>query len=212
MFNCTLLSRLIYSAFTVGLCTIILVSPNAARSQSATATLGGAVVNKQSAINDDAGVTVTDTAKAAAALQTMTTDNARTKPGGGQTRTAQTGLLEMEVMRLRSDVLEAIRRRDTRTLERLYTDDFTHTHAVGKVDGKAQRIAALVSGEPTIESATPDELRVRVYAPATAIATGRSTLSSADDGAASYRWTIVYVKHGGIWRIAASHASRVVSK
>lgn len=64
------------------------------------------------------------------------------------------------------------------------------------------RISALIAGEITIEVATPDEISVRAYGPATAIATGRSTIAPA-----TYRWTAVYVRRDGVWQVGASHAS-----
>lgn len=79
---------------------------------------------------------------------------------------------------LRREVTEAIRRRDRATLERLYADEFTHTHASGQVDGKAKRIAALVSGEPTIESAEASDVSIRTYGAQTAVVTGQSAIRS----------------------------------
>ncbi|MEJ7578392.1 MAG: nuclear transport factor 2 family protein [Pyrinomonadaceae bacterium] len=116
---------------------------------------------------------------------------------------------EKEIVALRSELAEAIRRRDTRALARIYADDFTHTHASGQVDDKTRRIAALVSGEPTIESATVDEMKIRIYNRTTAVVIGQSTISSPDGSPVKYRWTTVYVKRANRWQIIASHATRI---
>lgn len=125
--------------------------------------------------------------------------------------TKQVTLLKSEVMLLRSTLQTAIRRRDSATLERLYANDFSHTHAIGRVDDKATRIAALVNGGATIESVAPDEVAVRIYPPMAAVATGSSTLTGDDGKPVTYRWTTLYVKRAGRWHIAASHASRHVT-
>lgn len=116
-----------------------------------------------------------------------------------------------QITALRRELLEAIRKRDRKTLERLYVDDFTHTHAVGRVDDKSQRIAALVSGEPTIESAEVDDMSVRTYGGTTAIVIGQSTIKGQGEGQSPtrYRWITVYVKRAGRWQIAASQATRI---
>lgn len=116
-----------------------------------------------------------------------------------------------QITALRRELLEAIRKRDRKTLERLYADDFTHTHAVGRVDNKSQRIAALVSGEPTIESAEVDDVSVRTYGGTTAIVTGQSTIKRQGEGQSPtrYRWITVYVKSAGRWQLAASQATRI---
>lgn len=114
-------------------------------------------------------------------------------------------------MALRREVTEAIRARDRETLERIYADDFTHTHASGRVDNKRQRITALVSGEPTIESAEADDVNIRTYGATTAIITGQSTIRSQGENQSStrYRWIAVYVRRGSRWQLVASQATRI---
>lgn len=55
-------------------------------------------------------------------------------------KVSSTASLKAEIMKLRSTVQTAIERGDAATLRRLYADDFTHTHAIGKVDSKKQRL------------------------------------------------------------------------
>lgn len=114
-----------------------------------------------------------------------------------------------EIRDLRSKLIDAINNRDRKMLESLYADDFTHTHATGQVDGKAKRIGALLSGDATIESAEADEIKIRIYQIGTAVAVGQSTLKDAQQNPTEYRWTVVYVRIGRKWQIAASQATRL---
>jgi len=112
-----------------------------------------------------------------------------------------------EITALRQKLITAIKERNPKTLETLYADDFTHTHASGQVDDKQTRIAALVSGEMTIESAEVDEINIRFYGKTTAVAVGQSRIETT-----KYRWTLVYVKSKNRWQIAASQATRLAEK
>lgn len=108
-----------------------------------------------------------------------------------------------EINALRSNLLKAVEKGDRRTLEEIYADDFTHTHAVGQVDGKAKRLDAILAGGTTLETVQPDEIKIRFYNKNTAIAVGQSRLEDT-----VYRWTVVYVKKKNGWQIAASQATK----
>lgn len=125
-----------------------------------------------------------------------------------QAQTKNDKLIE-EINALRSNLIKTINKRDRQTLEEIYADDFTHTHASGQVDDKRKRIAALVSGDLTIESAAVNEINIRIYSKNTAIAVGQSTITNVQQKTTKYRWTIVYVKLKHRWRIAASQATQL---
>lgn len=108
-----------------------------------------------------------------------------------------------EITEFRQKLSDAIEKRDRKTLETLFADDFTHTHAVGKVDGKIARIDSILAGGKTLESVEPDEIEIRFYGKNTAIAVGQTTIDET-----VYRWTIVYVKNKKDWQIAASQATK----
>lgn len=112
-----------------------------------------------------------------------------------------------EIVALRSRIAAAVTARDRTALDRLFTSDYTHTHAVGRMDDRARRLTTLASGEATVDSVEPDEMVVRFYGGdrGTAIAVGRSTV-----GDFEYRWTVVYIKGSSGWQVAASHASEVL--
>ena len=135
-------------------------------------------------------------------------------PAGGHTLsrplTADEAAIARAVLSVRESISSLVEAKDTKALAALYTDDFTHTHGSSKVDGRDNRIVAMLSGEPVIELAPVDELLVRVHGAATAIVSGRSPVKSLADGKIyDFRWTQVFVKIGDAWRMAVSQATRM---
>ncbi|HJU31239.1 MAG TPA: nuclear transport factor 2 family protein [Hyphomicrobiaceae bacterium] len=115
-----------------------------------------------------------------------------------------------EVIEFRKTVVAAIERKDAAALRRIYANGFVHTHGSGKVDGKDARIVQVLAGDPAIETAPVSDLVIRVPGGWTAIATGVSPIRSLADGKTySFRWTVVYVRMGESWQIAASQATRL---
>lgn len=112
--------------------------------------------------------------------------------------------MSVEITAFRQKLNAAIEKRDKEMLETIFADDFTHTHAVGKVDGKAKRIDSILEGGKTLETVEPDEIEIRFYGKNTAVAIGQTTIDET-----IYRWTIVYVKNKKFWQIAASQATRI---
>ena len=107
-----------------------------------------------------------------------------------------------EITDFRQKLSAAIEKGDRKTLEILFAEDFTHTHAVGKVDGKTVRIDSILEGGKTLETVQPDKIEIRFYGKNTAVAVGQTTI---DDKI--YRWTTVYVKNKKDWQMVASQAS-----
>jgi ketosteroid isomerase-like protein len=102
------------------------------------------------------------------------------------------------------DALEALKKavaaKDVAAVKAHYTEDFTHTHGSGKVDGRDARIVSLLPAEPTVEMAPVEELRVRVHGDATAIVTGRSPIMNmvgATTTSAGCRSTSATARRGG---------------
>lgn len=117
---------------------------------------------------------------------------------------AQPDVRTAAILQLRAAIVDAAARHDRATLATLLTDDFTHTHAIGRVDGKEARLTSLIGDDATIEKVTPAEIAVRFYGEDTAVAVGKTQI-----GADAMRWTSVYVQQTGRWRLAASHASPI---
>jgi hypothetical protein len=113
------------------------------------------------------------------------------------------------ILEFRDRIKAAVAARDRATLERLYHDGFMHLRDSGRVDLKQDRIALLLSGDVTIETAREEQVVVQAFGPATVAATGVSALKDAAGKPVRFRWLTVYVKDPlGDWRVAVSQASR----
>ena len=114
------------------------------------------------------------------------------------------------ILALREKIRTAAAARDRSVLENLYAEAFMHLRDSGRVDLKGDRIALLLTGESTIETAPEESVDVRAFGPTTAIATGISMIRDAQARRnVPFRWLSVYVKQADGWRIAVSQASRV---
>ena len=118
--------------------------------------------------------------------------------------------MAQEALVFREKVRAAIAAKDKAALEAAYADNFSHLRDSGRVDHKGERIALLLSGEPTIETAPEENLVVEVFEPATVAVVAVSPVKDRDTGQSPrFRWLTVYVKQAGGWKVALSQASRV---
>ena len=99
-------------------------------------------------------------------------------------------------------------KRDRRTLETLWADDYLYTHSNGAVMNKAQDIADTMSGDMTWTAARLDDLRVRVYGDV-GIVTGRLTMEGTAKQYASgaRRFTDIFVKRDGRWQLVGGQTT-----
>jgi ketosteroid isomerase-like protein len=118
-------------------------------------------------------------------------------------------IISEEVAAFRRDVAAAIKAKNAKRLERMYSPHFVHTHANGKLDDKKARIAALLKGDPVIETAPVTDLVIRIPNDWVGIATGLSNLKASDGKTYAYRWTTTYVRDGQSWHVAASQATQL---
>jgi ketosteroid isomerase-like protein len=119
-------------------------------------------------------------------------------------------LVAEEVAAFRKELAAAIKAKNITRLKRMYAPTFVHTHGSGKLDGKDARIKSIIDGHPVIEDAPVTDLVIRIPSDWVGVATGVSTIKSQDDGKTyAFRWTIVYVREGLSWNVAASHATRL---
>jgi ketosteroid isomerase-like protein len=99
-------------------------------------------------------------------------------------------------------------------LNRIYADDFIGIGPSGTVRTKAQVISDFTSADLKFQSITTDDVRVRVYGN-TAVETGRSTMIGQDKGKAvprDNRFTRVWIKEVGRWRLVANHYSPLIAQ
>ena len=134
--------------------------------------------------------------------------------------TVSTGLAQKQ--RDQNSVQEAIRQvdheriqaqigADKAALDRLYADDFIGIGPSGTVRTKPQVIADFTSGELKFQSIETEDVQIRLYGD-TAVETGRSIMSGQDKGKTvprDNRFTRVWVKQKGHWRLVANHYSLI---
>ena len=129
-------------------------------------------------------------------------------------RRDQRGGVEQAIRRLDHERIQAQVGADAAALDRIYADDFIGVGPSGTVRTKAQVLSDFTSGDLKFQSITTDDVRVRVYGN-TAVETGRSTMNGQDRGKAvprDTRFTRVWVKQQGRWRLVANHYSSLITQ
>lgn len=126
----------------------------------------------------------------------------------------QRSSVEQAIRQLDNERIQAQIGADAAALDRIYADDFIGVGPSGTVRTKAQVISDFTSGDLKFQSITTDEVQVRVYEN-TAVETGLSTMVGQDKGKAvprDTRFTRVWVKQQGRWRLVANHYSSRIAQ
>jgi ketosteroid isomerase-like protein len=122
--------------------------------------------------------------------------------------------IDQAIRRLDNERIQAQIHADAPALDRIYADDFIGVGPSGTVRTKPQVISDFTSGNLKFQSITTDEVKVRVYEN-TAVGTGLSTMVGQDKGKAvprDTRFTRVWVKQQGHWRLVANHYSLQITQ
>jgi ketosteroid isomerase-like protein len=133
----------------------------------------------------------------------------------GQTKSArrtQTSTVVEGIRRLDQERIQAQIHADAAALDRIYADDFIGIGPSGTVRTKPQVLADFTSGNLRFQSISTEDVQVRVYGN-TAVETGRSTMNGQDKGQVvprDNRFTRVWVKKQGHWRLVANHYSLLI--
>ena len=125
----------------------------------------------------------------------------------------QRSIVEQVIRKLDNERIQAQIQADAAALERIYADDFIGVGPSGTVRTKPQVISDFTSGDLRFQSITTEDVRVRVYGDA-AVETGRSTMVGQDKGNTvphDTRFTRVWIKQQGRWRLVANHYSSNLS-
>ena len=129
----------------------------------------------------------------------------------GTNRDSQT--IVEQIRKVDHERIQAQIHADAAALERIYADDFIGVGPSGTVRTKPQVISDFTSGQLRFQSITTDDVQVRVYGNA-AVETGLSTMDGQDKGRAvphDTRFTRVWIKQQGRWRLVANHYSSNMS-
>src|SRR5438045_5488514 len=117
--------------------------------------------------------------------------------------------VEETIRKLDNERIQAQIHADATALDRIYAADFTGVGPSGTVRNKPQVILDFTSGHLKFQSITTDDVQVRVYGDQ-AVETGLSTMIGQDKGKTvprDTRFTRVWVKAQGHWRVVANHYS-----
>ena len=101
---------------------------------------------------------------------------------------------------------------DVASLGAMMSDDLSYTHSNANVETKAEFLESLRSGKSRYKSLTFDERRVRLYGDSTAVVSGTCRVqvtSGGNDLDLRLRFTELYVKPTGSWKMALWQSTRV---
>jgi ketosteroid isomerase-like protein len=122
--------------------------------------------------------------------------------------------VEQIIRQLDNERIQAQIGADAVALERIYANDFIGVGPSGTVRTKPQVISDFTSGALKFQSITTDEVQVRIYEN-TAVETGLSRMIGQDKGKTvprDTRFTRVWVKQQGRWRLVANHYSTLITQ
>ena len=114
---------------------------------------------------------------------------------------------------LSDQIGQAYLKGDTSLLEKCLADDYAAIRANGMLSTKAQEIENLKSGALKFESDDLHERKIRGYGD-TAVVIGLSSAKGTSNGkpfSGDFRFTRIWVKQQGNWKLVAYQATRVAS-
>ncbi len=118
---------------------------------------------------------------------------------------------EEELRKIEAEARAASLAGDAAIFERVATEDFLSIDPRGAVRNKAEALEHRRSGQMKFHSIEASEERVRIYEGA-AVVTGTARVRGESGGSrtgGTYRYTRVYVKRNGMWRIVSSQSTAV---
>jgi uncharacterized protein (TIGR02246 family) len=145
-------------------------------------------------------------------MQQPSTGTSQSQTGMQQPSTSQAGGSgEQEVRALEEQAVQAAQKNDPSFLEQHATDDYVGITGMGDMVTKSQAVQDMRSGKMRYQSIQPRNMNVRVFGN-TAIVNGEATVSLVRDGkpvSGDYRYTRVWVKQDGSWKIASFESTPI---
>lgn len=128
---------------------------------------------------------------------------------------ADSSAARADVERLVDDLAAALVKGDAEAVDRIYADEYLIVNPDGTVQTKAERIAAIRSGEVKFESLVFDELNTRINpAGDGAVVVARATSKGSNKGRrvdGQLRVTMVFSKGPTGWKEVAAHTSQITA-
>ena len=119
-----------------------------------------------------------------------------------------------EILELEERIRQAQLDADVAALDDLISEDLLFTGPDGELGTKAADLAAHGSGAIRFREHHPEDLKVRRIADDVAVSALRARLAVEVDGRivrGTYRYTRVWARENGKWRVVAGHVSEVPS-
>ena len=130
--------------------------------------------------------------------------------GAGLAQAGDPATDERDLLRVEAALCHAFEAGDADALRRQLDRGFTLTDSKGQVTDFAQNIAEVAARDPRYEVFRNHDQKVRLFGDA-AIVTGITTIKGHSGTAAfagDFQYTDTWIRRGGEWVLAASHASR----
>ncbi len=128
------------------------------------------------------------------------------------------GNLEQALMQMDRDWNSAHVKNDAATLNRIAADSFMFVAPNGTVQNKSSYVSDITSGRLKFTALDSDEMNTRIYGN-TAILMGRAKVGGRfqdsnvnEDISGQYRFTDVYAKQQGRWRLISSQVTRIAQQ
>jgi uncharacterized protein (TIGR02246 family) len=128
---------------------------------------------------------------------------------------ALVGAPDPEIVALEAEIRAAQLNADVAALDHLLADDLLFTGPDGQLATKRQDLEAHRSGVVRFRAHEPEELRIRRAGPDVAVTALRARLEVEVAGAltgGTYRYTRVWVRKNGRWRVIGGHVSEVPTR
>ena len=102
--------------------------------------------------------------------------------------------------------------RDIPTLDRMMAEDFIGITASGTVQTKEEMLSSITDGVFNLTKIDLSEMKARIHGE-TAVVTSKARVEGTNQGAdisGTYRYTRVYVRKLGVWKIVNFEVTRIV--
>jgi hypothetical protein len=112
---------------------------------------------------------------------------------------------EQQVLKAEADLIYAQVHADLPAMDRLYADNYTHTHTSGLIQPKADFVDGFKTGTRKYLAIDTSDKQVKFYSDSTAIVTGHVQINNGSGAPAGQpdSFLEVWVRDHGTWRCAA---------
>ncbi len=122
--------------------------------------------------------------------------------------------VEQTIMKMEQEMTDAIIKGDMSVYDKYAVDNAAFTDPGGMLMNKAQSTAMFKAGDLKLESSKIDGMKVQMFgntAVATYTTTDKGTYKGRDISG-QYRWTDVFVKMGGKWKLVSGQGTPIMQQ